>query len=72
MDHSQMISMSKCINRGIKVEAVPQSSGRFPKCKIQVTRNGETKIGERLYNQKGGELNEQIELIYKHYASQLK
>ncbi len=67
-----ILDMSKCLKNGIKVEAVPQEQVRFGKCKIQVTRNGVTKLGDHLYSQKNGELNEQIIKLYNHYAKQLK
>ena len=40
-----MLAMSKCLKKGIKIEAVPQEQGRYGKCKLQVTRNGETVLG---------------------------
>ncbi len=72
-----MLAMSKCLKKGIKIEAVPQEQGRYGKCKLQVTRNGETVLGDRLYSQKKergkqSELNEQILLMYRHYANQIK
>lgn len=67
-----ILAMSKCLKNGIKVEAVPQEQVRFGKCKIQVTKNGKARIGEHLYSQKNGELNEQIIKLYNHYAKQLK
>jgi putative hemolysin len=72
-----MLAMSKCLKKGIKIEAVPQEQGRYGKCKLQVTRNGDTVLGDRLYSQKKekgkqSELNEQILLMYRHYANQIK
>ncbi len=76
-DLENILAMALCLKRGIKIEAVPQEQGRYGKCKLQVTRNGETVLGDRLYSQKKekgkqSELNEQILLMYRHYAKQIK
>ena len=68
---NDMVSISRCLKAGIKVEAVPQQQGGVGKCKIQVTVDGKTKLGEQLYAQKGGELNDKIIALYNHYAKQL-
>jgi hypothetical protein len=68
----QMIAIAKCMRSGIYVEPVAQSSGRYPKCKIQVTKADKVTLGQQTYDQRNGELNDKIIELYTHYAKQLK
>ena len=70
-DIDQMIAIAKCMRNGIYVEPVAQSAGRYPKCKIQVTKADKVTLGKQTYDQKNGELNKKIVELYTHYAKQL-
>ena len=71
-DIDQMIAIARCMRNGIYVEPVAQTTGKRPPCKIQVTKAGVTKMGEKTYRQDNGELNDKIIELYTHYAKQLK
>ena len=57
-DLENILAMALCLKKGIKIEAVPQEQGRYGKCKLQVTRNGETVLGDRLYSQNAKQIKE--------------